>query len=137
MVSAPPSVETLKNMVLRENALRLSPEWQARFAAAERTLDTDWLDCVEELQQEVVQEFGLQTDAVHFLQTAQSLYPEESFFREVPLYVKYNRARNGPLHVGAKVQDVPIVQLDGTRTPLLMLGGNGRRPLVLIGGSRS
>jgi len=124
-------------MVRRENELRLSREWQERFAAAERSPDRDWLDCVAELQQQVMREFGWPASAVKFLQTACSIYPDEPFFKEEPLYVKYNRARNGPLSVGSKTPDVRVVHLDGRRASLSWHGGEGQRPLVVIGGSRS
>lgn len=124
-------------MVRRENDLRLSHDWQERFATAERSPDRDWLDCVGELQQQVVREFGLPASAVEYLRTARSIYPHERFFWEVPLYVKYNRARNGPLSVGSKMPDAPVVHLDGRMARLSDLGGEGRRPMVVIGGSRS
>lgn len=131
-------VNTLKSMALRERALRLSPEWQARFAAAERRPDTDWLECVGELQLRVVREHGLPDAAVHALRTAHLAHPEKAFFRDVPLQVKYNRARNGPLRVGAEVGalPIPLVGMDGRETSLWDFGGF-ERPLVVIGGSRS
>lgn len=132
-----PDVEILKRMVRREKELRLSLEWQERFAAAERELDKDWLDCVEELQSQVVREFGFHDKVVHTLRTAHLVHPSDQFFREVPLHVRYNRARNGPLVEGAQVPvDVRVARLDGTETPLWNLGGDSE-PLVLIGGSRS
>ena len=45
-------------MLVRENELRLSAEWQARFAAAERRWDKDWLDEAELLQAAVVSELA-------------------------------------------------------------------------------
>jgi len=124
-------------MALREKDLRLSPEWQERFAASERMLDKDWLDCVEELQVQVVSEFGLPESATHLLRTAHLLHPDEAFFKEVPLHVRFNRARNGPLQVGVLVPHVPVVTLNGVEKSLFDFGGNESRPLILIGGSRS
>lgn len=123
-------------MVHRERELRLSSEWQQRFAAAERTFHTDWLECVGELQLTVVREHGLPDAAVHALRTAHLAHPAEPLFKEVPLQVKYNRARNGPLQVGVEVQEVSLVQLDGREASLWDFGGC-HRPLVVIGGSRS
>lgn len=132
-----PSLETLKAMVLRENQLRLSEEWQERFAAAERSPDRDWLDCVEDLQLQVVREFGMPDSSVASLRHARSIHPSERFFLEVPICARYNRARNGPLRVGSEILDVPVANLDGTTISLLDLGGSEQRPLVVIGGSRS
>lgn len=132
----PAFVEVLKKLVLRENELRVSHEWQERFAAAERRADTDWLECVAELQLQVVREFGLQDDTVNLLRRASQLYPSEPFFQEVPLYVRYNRARNGEMGEGEDVPDVEVLNLSGERMSLWELGGDAE-PLVLIGGSHS
>ena len=45
-------------MLRRETQMRLSTEWQARFAAAERRPDRDWLDEAELLQRALLAEFG-------------------------------------------------------------------------------
>lgn len=132
------SVELLKRMVLRENELRLSPHWQLKFQFAETCCDTDWLECVAELQLQVAREFGI-PDVVagaHELRIARYIHPDERFFREVPLYVKYNRARSGPLKVGDEVESVPVVRPGGEVVPLWEMGGD-EEPLVLIGGSHS
>lgn len=131
-----PPVEMLKDMILRENELRCSTEWQHRFDAAERRADTDWLECVAELQLQVVREFSCPDVAVHALRTAQALYPQEPFFAQVPLHVRYNRARNGPLSVGREAPPVTVYHLDGTALPLFDLGGDSE-PLVLVCGSFS
>lgn len=123
-------------MVRREKELRLSTEWQERFSAAELSPDTDWLECVVALQSQVVQEFGFPKSTVHLLRTAHPQHPSETFFHEVPIQVKYNRARNGSLKVGAQVSMIPVVRLDGQQISLWELGGD-ERPLVLIGGSHS
>lgn len=125
-------------MVLRENELRLSPHWQLKFQFAEASRDTDWLECVAALQLQVAREFGL-PDVIagaHALRTARYIHPDERFFQEVPIYVKYNRARSGPLRVGDEVESVPVVSLGGEVVSLWEMGGD-EEPLVLIGGSHS
>merc|ERR1711988_1982807 len=46
------------------------------------------------------------------LRTAHTVPPDEPFFREVPIQVRFNRARSGPLHVGMEVPTVPVMHLD-------------------------
>jgi len=132
------SVELLKKMVLRENELRLSPQWQLKFQSAELRHNTDWLECVAALQLQVAREFGL-SDVVagaHALRTARYIHPDERLFHEVPIYVKYNRARSGSLRVGDEVESVPVVRLGGEVVSLWDMGGD-EEPLVIIGGSHS
>lgn len=131
-----PSLEDLKNMVFRENELRLSSEWQACFEAAERSPNTDWLECVEKLQHQVAREFGYGLEAVRTLRTAATLYPQDAFFRDVPLYVRYNRARDGSLAESCLVPDLDLLWPDGQARSLWNLGG-AEVPLVLVAGSHS
>lgn len=137
--TCPIDIETLKKMVARENDLRTCPETQAKMHAAEGRGETDWMQVAQDVQEQVVKEFGyghMVDEAVHVLRTARNWYPDEPFFKEVPLYVKYNRARNGPLHEGSLAPDVPLKNLDGKETSLMSHGGVSE-PLVVIGGSYS
>lgn len=123
-------------MVQRENELRVSDVWQLRFRGAEERQDTDWMECAAALQVEVVREFGFGPDAANILRSAASLFPKDPFFKEVPLYVRYNRSRNGSMCEGSVVPKLDLLCLDGTRRPLSDLGGD-KAALVLIAGSHS
>lgn len=137
--------DVLREMLIKENELRLSNEMQAKFAALE--VDTsyqDWLYAVEDMQRELVQSHGFggkqQARALFELRCAAQLYPEEKEFREIPLYVKYNRAKHCSVRVGSAVPDLPLTQVtlnpDGPpRTSSLreVCCGNGLPTLVMAG----
>lgn len=131
-----PPKYVLKAMVVRENELRLSETWQRRFEDAERLADTDWLECVVQLQVQVVREFGWPDDTVQALRRARQHFPDDPFFAEVPIYVRFNRARNGPLSPGSVVPNVLVHRWDGVPQSLLALGGL-TAPLVIVAGSFS
>lgn len=124
----------------REDVLRRSPEAQRRFAEAESSGKTDWMEVAHDLQVEVLREFGV-TDAqigraLHELRTFANRHPE------LALYVRHNRARRGELREGDECPSVPLAELAGTGVgaprPLLEFGGSaGGKPLVLIAGSYS
>lgn len=125
-------------MLIRENELRISPETQKAYHAAERRTDVSWMQVTEELQKQVVQEHGI-TDIEYGLinlRIAHVLYPEETDFKEIPLYVKYNRCRQGDLKCGDLIPEIPLKHLDGKHTLLSSFYNKGR-PLVIIGGSYS
>lgn len=127
-------VDVLKAMVLTENQLRLSNAWQERFAAAEKCPGSSWTEAADALQHHVAKEHGLGEEGVLALRSARSLHPEEPFFQEVPLYVKYNRSRNGELGPGAAVPHLEVLNLQCK--PVCPWKGLSK-PLVLIGGSHS
>lgn len=49
----PFSLDTLAAMLRREDGLRLAPETQAAYAAAELREDTSWMEVTDELQKQV------------------------------------------------------------------------------------
>ena len=79
-------------MLVRENEMRLSAEWQARFAAAERRWDKDWLDEAELLQAAVVSELapllvagGGLARGVHALRLRAQRRPDLALYVKMPM----------------------------------------------------
>jgi len=127
----------LKQMLTRENILRLSPEYQQRYEQAERdsNAETSWLDVTDQLQRQVVREFHLEEEmdeALLCLRSATQIYPD---LKEIPLYVRYNRARQGDLQIGDTAPNVPVVKLNGEESDLVEQFTSS--PTVLISGSYS
>jgi len=126
----------LKSMLIRENELRVSDEYQKRFAEAEKSSFESWLDVADELQRQVIREFHLDEemdDALLCFRCATQIYPE---LKSIPLYVKYNRARDGDLNLGDTAPNVPVIELNGQEGQLF----DGLTPsssTVVIGGSYS
>jgi len=122
-------------MLIRENELRLSDEYQKQYSEAEKTSFSSWLDVTDQLQRQIIREFNLDEemeDALLCLRCATQIYPD---LKDIPLYVKYNRARDGDLQIGDIVPDVPIVQLNGQENQLF--DGLKSSSTVLISGSYS
>jgi hypothetical protein len=129
-------VSTLKAMLIRENELRLCPETQREYAKRQ----ADYMTFTDELQARVAREFGFEPDiGVDILRCALQLYPNHTELAEIPLYVKYNRSRQGCLAEGDAVPDVPLLTLDGEeitiRNYVRSIPGSESVPLVLISGS--
>ena len=122
-------------MLIRENELRLSEEYQKRYQEAEQKSSLSWLDVTDQLQREVIREFQLDDemeDALLCLRCATQIYPD---LKDIPLYVRYNRARSGDLQIGDSTPNVPVVQLDGQESQLF--DGLKSSSTVLISGSYS
>jgi hypothetical protein len=122
-------------MLIRENELRLSEEYQKRYQEAEQISSSSWLDVTDQLQREIIREFQLDDemeDALLCLRCATQIYPD---LKDIPLYVRYNRARSGDLKIGDSAPDVPVVQLDGKESQLF--DGLKSSSTVLISGSYS
>ena len=127
-------------MLERENELRRSESVQRRFAKAELSGSTNWIEVAGKVQKEVLDEFGVEPTEAALL-----AYRCAANNKGISLYVKHNRAREGNLKVGDDAPDVPLVRVGVgggacavklDETSLLALQRSDR-PLVVIGGSIS
>jgi len=71
-------------------------------------------------------------NALFQLRPATNTFPE---LRSIPLYVRFNRARDGDLKSGDEAPDVALVTLDNKETSLLSLNQSLDVPLVVCAGS--
>jgi hypothetical protein len=129
-----PEKQKIKEMLLRERELRLCSETQK--------LLTEDVSCgpklFETLQMKVAEEFGYTTqqkqrEAIELLRCAVSMFPNDQEIREIPFYVKYNRAEQGMLSVGDQCPDVTLATLEGKLVQLHSTMSD--QPLVLVAGS--
>ena len=108
-----PPIETVKQMLVREDQLRLSPAIQARFADS----NLDAILIAEDVQIQVAKEFGFNRDpqnvqlGVDLIRSAPALYPDHPEIKRIPHYLKYNRSKMGTLEVGDIIPDVPLHSL--------------------------
>lgn len=115
-------------MLRRENELRLSEETQRRYAEAEQSGLHDWMRVTEKLQEQVCREIIPEIDlatALRILRGAQALYPSDAEVLSIPLYVKYNRNRQGDLREGQPAPNVTLHDIRGKAVPLLDAGRCG------------
>jgi hypothetical protein len=134
--------DLLKDMLRRENELRLSEETQRKYQEAERKSETDWMEVTIELQRQVVREFGIKDieRGVHAIQSAYSRYgsTDKDFF-DIPLYVRHNRARQGDLVEGEPAANTTkLFHMDEpSKTSNLFDFAKPGAPLVVLAGSYS
>lgn len=82
-------------------------------------------------------------DVLLQLRRAQWDYPDDTDIKNIPLYVKYNRARRGELKAGDRAPDVPLVRFELTKdkevnllpTSLLAQSTAEDRPMMVCAGS--
>lgn len=134
-----PERETLKQMLRLEVALRTSNHALRAMGALVDSGEGDWMDVVKDMiQLPVTRAYGYkgavaEEMALDCMLNARHLFPDDPDFVEIPFYVKYNRARDGPLVVGQTAPQVEVVPLDDVtkRVPLYDLG----KVTVLFAGS--
>ncbi len=108
----------------REAELRRAAETQEAMQRAEESVDSEWMNVVEDLQYRILKEYQeerirsssneSENITVHSLREAALRHPEIAF------WVKYNRARRGNLKVGDAAPDVPLRRAaNGELTSLL------------------
>lgn len=136
---------TLVQLLRREVELRKSEETQVAMQQAEESVESEWMNVVEDVQHRIIQEYRQECDSsdatllsitVHDLRQAALRHPEIAF------WVKYNRARRGDLKVGDVAPDVPLYRaVDGESTSLLAMPLTGEssaaKRMVVVAGSYS
>ncbi|CAG8488047.1 1960_t:CDS:2 [Diversispora eburnea] len=140
----PTTKEKLLALLREEERRRLSPEIQKQYhkVGTDPTCGKDWMDVTDQMQHDLVREFGYSDEAVQILRRAPQLYPDDPKFRTTQLYVRNNIARLGDLTEGMSAPDCPLILLESSRDKIgynrtisLRSLCQPRRPLVLLGGS--
>lgn len=125
-------------MLEEENRQRLSEPVQRLYAQAEESGTYDWMRVTEVLQAALCKAFGYGIDspaelerALWELRTGANRFDD---LRSIPLYYRYNRARDGDLKEGDTVPPIPLLTLEGEPLSLSQLEEKGL-PLVVFAGS--
>ncbi|CAI2182304.1 6972_t:CDS:2 [Funneliformis geosporum] len=136
----PTKKEEMLNLLQEEEKRRFSPELQQKYydVGSDPTSGKDWMDVTDQMQHELVREFGYSGEAVELLRRAPQLYKDDSAFQTTQVYVRNNIASIGNLKEGMPAPDCSLVPLnnDKTITQLRSLYQPGR-PLVLLAGSHT
>jgi len=136
-----PSLDLLKNMLKREEELRLSDKYQALFANP----GNNAIHVAELAQEQVADEFGYTGEEVSqiisVIRSAPAFYPEaKTEICQIPHYLKFNRSAKGKFEVGDKIQDVKVATLQGKETSLFKHLKDLKypdRPILICSGSYS
>ncbi|CAG8502421.1 2994_t:CDS:2 [Acaulospora morrowiae] len=147
----PDTKEKLLVLLREEERRRFSPEMQKKYyeVGNDPTCGMDWMDVTDQMQHELVQEFGYSDEAVQLLRRAPQLYPNDPEFHTTQVYVRNNIANIGTLTEGMPAPDCSLIPLEPSMFKAIILNGNfnspnmvslrllckSGRPLVLFGGS--
>ncbi|KXS20255.1 hypothetical protein M427DRAFT_131621 [Gonapodya prolifera JEL478] len=132
-----PTKRELFRLLEEEERKRFSPRIQALYLEAESDpgKGRDWLTVTEQMQADLVREFGFGVGAVQLLRRAAIMYKDDPAFQNVSVYVRENRARAGNLRTGDLAPDVPLLTLELVETSTGTVFGTGQRPVVVVAGS--
>ncbi|CAF1433075.1 unnamed protein product [Rotaria sp. Silwood1] len=131
----------LKDLLIKEEQIRLSQETQQLLSNIEDRKDIDWMDVIADLQTNLIKE-AIGEDAteeeiqcgLRIFRSAHQLYANDDEFHNLSLYVRHNRAKQGNLHIGDSAMDVKLLNINGEFVSLLSYF-QSNRPLLIIAGS--
>ncbi|CAJ0640186.1 10184_t:CDS:2, partial [Entrophospora sp. SA101] len=146
----PTTKEEMLNLLHEEEKRRLSPEMQQQYykVGSDPTSGKDWMDVTDQMQYELVREFGYSDEAVQLLRRAPQLYQDDPEFYNTQLYVRNNIASVGDLKEGMPAPNCPLVSLNTTTMNVETISSPPKiiqlhslykpgRPFVLLGGSHT
>ncbi|GES86097.1 polyubiquitin 4 [Rhizophagus clarus] len=95
----PTKKEEMLNLLQEEEKRRLSPAIQQEYykVGSDPTSGKDWMDVTDQMQHDLVREFGYSDEAVQLLRRAPQLYQDDPAFRTTQVYVRNNIASIGNL----------------------------------------
>ncbi|KAF0558399.1 ubiquitin-domain-containing protein [Gigaspora margarita] len=137
----PTKKEDLLAVLREEEKRRRSPEIQQQYCNVGSDLrdNRDWIDITNQMQYDLVREFGYSDEAVQLLRHASQLYKDNPVFSNTQVYVRNNISRIGNLTEGMQAPDCSLVSLESSATPIPLIPLHtlirSGKPLVLLGGS--
>tara|TARA_B100001093_G_scaffold480410_1_gene510254 strand:- start:346 stop:858 length:513 start_codon:yes stop_codon:yes gene_type:complete len=110
------SKEMLLEMLQLEEKVRMSNSYINECTRIKDEIN-GWLRLSGEIQSKVVDKFGYNNPmtnyiAVNSMRRAHIMYPDDSRFSEVSVYVRNNIATKGTFKIGDSIKDVQLVTLD-------------------------
>lgn len=130
-----PTKETLLKMLVEEEKIRLSKEYQDECTKV-KDIPNGWLDVTSKMQYDLVKKFGFDDEmscdiACNRLRRAQYLYPDDDRFKTTSLYIRNNKARQGEYKVGDEVPDMVLHNLKNEEIKLHELFKNDKLNIIL------
>ena len=135
-----PTKELLLKMCKKEEEIRWSSWYQSECDKVKDEIN-GWLRISEQVQYQVARDFGFTNEieadiAVNQLRRARYIYPEESDFQTIPVYVRNNRAKQCVYQLGQVVPNILINTLQGNPIKLYEILDQ-TKPNILIGSSHT
>eukprot|EP00656_Telonema_subtile_P053757 TRINITY_DN7857_c0_g1_i1.p1 TRINITY_DN7857_c0_g1~~TRINITY_DN7857_c0_g1_i1.p1 ORF type:complete len:178 (-),score=53.84 TRINITY_DN7857_c0_g1_i1:658-1191(-) len=127
----------LKDLLRREDELRLSAPAQACFAQIGEAHEL-FNDYVTMLQAHTCREFSVDPEVgVELIRSAVSLFPDDDELHQIPHYVRHNRCKRGHLNSGDPIADCKVLSQDGSQALRLTELLRPDCPVVLLGASHT
>lgn len=130
----------LRRVLEIENDRRMSPDIQEKYRIAEESDTEDWLEVTDQLQRDILKENSVGDadieGALLALRTATYVYPQ---LATIPVYRKYQRAREGDLQEGCPAPQVSsLLSINGEKVSLVHHDDNDSTfPMLVCAGSIS
>lgn len=124
-----PTEKTLEKMVYEEEQVRRSKQYIDACSAV-KNIPNGWLKVTATAQEDIVKKFGYEDEisrkvACNMLRRAQYLYPTNPVFKNIPVYVRENKANPGTLKPGNVIPDIDIFSRTGNIVKLFDVTRNG------------
>jgi hypothetical protein len=124
----------LRQMLEYEQKLRTSPETLSEYSKAEESASTDWIEVTENLQKQVLWDFGHAPTSGNLrrLRLGAKKHPD------LALQIRFNRARQGDLRTGDAAPNVALINCaNGEKSSLEALTAARDQTHVVLAGSFS
>jgi hypothetical protein len=133
-----PNEQTLEKMIIEEEQIRNSKEYIDKCTEV-KDIPNGWLTVTGQMQTDLVKRYGFTDEmscdvALNRLRRASTIYPNNKIFKEVPVYIRNNKAQEGYLKEGDIAPNIILHTIDTNKIELKDLLQDNKITL-LIGSS--
>ena len=130
-----PNEKMLELMIIEEEKIRQSIEYQNQCDNV-KNIPNGWLDITKNMQEKLVKKYGFQDEiscdiACNMLRRAQYIFPNNNIFREIPVYVRNNKANKGIFVVEDNIPNININTKCGQEIKLHNLLSENKPTLII------
>lgn len=131
-----PTEKCLELMVQEEERIRMSKEYQEQCTKV-KDIVNGWLDVSANVQKEVAKKFGFIDEvsnniAINMLRRARYLYPDNEIFKNVPVYVRENKANQGKFNIGDQIENINLFDIQENQINFESILQPNKLNLVLV-----
>ena len=136
-----PTESTLEKMVVEEEKIRMSKEYQDRCTTVCH-IPNGWLQVTADVQEQIAHAHGFVDEtscaiACNMARRAHILYPNNDIFK-MRVQVRNNKARKGDLRIGDLVPAITLCTMDGDDINLRdLVADHNHRPTIIFSGSQT
>ena len=131
-----PTEKDLELLIIEEEKIRSSEEYRNECTKV-KDISNGWLEITKNIQEKLISDNGYDGVSFHIvlnmLRTAQYLYPNNKIFKEVPVYVRENKANQGKYNIDDIMKHIDVYTINESKISTSEILSNEKLNIIFAG----